>query len=600
MPHPPRRWSGELWAKLAVTLLFVVLAVLRLAAIRAENVNWDEFALLDRVARSFESQQLLAGGRPGLAVVHLMPLVEGCEDEIATIRRARWLWTGWTILLLAGFWRLMVIVRRAAPHPWRGAALAVGMLVLVPVFLRWSIQVRTDQPALACALWGGVAMLASRRRPALAAVAGALFAIGFLFSQKAVYAVALVGLLTVAELVVERDLRWRREIGRGLQCGLTAAAAAVLYLWLVSTWREQPTLVDFEAGFDVFDFYRRAVGNRVYLGMLPTLGGHFVFGALFAVACLFAVGRRGRGGGVPSLAVALALLLLGWAVARFHAGAFPYFWMTLGLFPAAVAGYALEAAVDWLPGRRAQLGAVGVIAALLVASGLPAAVRLLADTQSVQAESLAFIGRHFGPGEVGFHPERAPFCRALESPFPTYFSQHIVFRFRGDQGEENTQTFLEEFRTRHVRYILDSHRLRQFPAPILRFWARNYGIYHSRVLLPARPLAGTAGEEEVFEAVAPGPYTWHQRPEEGMGSLAVDGATVPPDGTIDLAAGEHRASFSGGRVHGTLWLEVGEAPDPTTEPFYSDAVLAEFDGIRPPWPRALLGFGPGDSHRRRR
>lgn len=600
MPHPRRGPSGERLAQLAVALLFAALAILRIAAIRTENINWDEFALLDRAARSIGSEQLLAGGRPGLSVLHLMPLVDGCVDEIGTVRRARWIWTGWTVALLAGFWRLLVMARRTTVHPWRGAALAVGLVVLVPVFLRWSIQVRSDQPALAAALWGGVALLASRRRPALAAVAGALFAAGFLFSQKAVYVIALVGLLALSELLVERDFRWRREIGRGLLCGVAAAAVTGLFLWLMSGWTESPPLVGLETGFDVFDFYRRVLGNRVYIGMLPTLGGHLVFGALFAVACLFAVGRRGRGGGTRALAVGLAILALGWAVARFHAGAFPYFWMALGLFPAAAAGYTLEATLEWLPGRRAQLGMVGVIAALLVASGLPAAVRLLADTQSVQAESLAFIGRHFGHGEVGFHPERAPFCRDLESPFPTYFSQHIVGRFSGSQGEENVGAFLEDFQARQVRYVLDSYRLRQFPGAIQRFWARNYGIFRSRVMLPARSLAGTAGEEEVFEVVVPGPYTWHQRPEEGMGSLAVDGAPVSLDATIDLAAGEHRASFSEGPVHGTLWLEVGEAPAPTTEPFYSDAALAEFDGIRPPWPRALLGFGPGDAHRGRR
>ena len=54
---------------------------------------------------------------------------------------------------------------------------------LLPAFLEWSLQVRSDHIALVGATWGGVALLASRRRPALAVCAGLCFGIGWLSSQ---------------------------------------------------------------------------------------------------------------------------------------------------------------------------------------------------------------------------------------------------------------------------------------------------------------------------------------------------------------------------------------------------------------------------------
>ena len=72
------------------------------AAIFTVAFNWDELVLLDRVARSLEDGVLRAGGHPGLTELVLLPLVEGCGDEIAVGRAARGLWLFFTLTYLAG------------------------------------------------------------------------------------------------------------------------------------------------------------------------------------------------------------------------------------------------------------------------------------------------------------------------------------------------------------------------------------------------------------------------------------------------------------------------------------------------------------------
>src|SRR5262245_45691700 len=80
----------------------------RAASIATPAVNWDEFALLDRVARTARTGVPETGGRPGLAEWLLLPIVSACSDEIATVQHARWLWLGLTLAFLAGLYALLV------------------------------------------------------------------------------------------------------------------------------------------------------------------------------------------------------------------------------------------------------------------------------------------------------------------------------------------------------------------------------------------------------------------------------------------------------------------------------------------------------------
>jgi hypothetical protein len=577
-PDGGRRSERLLQAALAALVL--ALTALHVVAVYRENVNWDEFALFSRARETFEGGHLVGGGRPGLVVLVLLPFVHECTDAVSTVRAARILWSVFTVAFLVALYVFVAGLRRGLAQPWRGAALAVGLLALVPVFARWSLQVRTDQPALAAALWGGVALLASRRKPALAALAGLAFALGYLCSEKALYVVALCGLAAVADLILEPELRWRREsrrvgwmlAGGGLALGAFRGAVALLF-----DSAPAPTV---GAAMQVFAFYRRVLGFRVYRGMLPTLTPHLLLAALFVVALVVTWNRRLPGG--ARLAAAGTFLALGVAVGLFHAGAFPYFWMTLGIFPAAAFGVALEPTLAWLPSSRLRLGAIAIVGALLLAHGLPAAVAVLADTQRPQIESLAFIARNFPPEAVGFHPEKALFCRAAAYPFQTFFSQHIVSRFSGAQRQENVEALLADFRRLPVQFIVDSYRLAQFPPEIRRFWAENYLLYRARVSIPARRVAGDKGESLPLDILVAGPYLWVQRAAPDSGHLVVDGAPISRGGVIELAAGDHRAELVGGPVEGILWLAVDEPPAPSRDPFYSLAARAEFEGIHLP------------------
>ncbi|MBW2694239.1 MAG: hypothetical protein JRE57_16690, partial [Deltaproteobacteria bacterium] len=186
-----RRHGLGLWA---LGLAVAAFAALRIAAVYTVAGNWDEFGLFENASITHETGVLNGGGRPGLAQLVVLPLVADCDDEIEVLQRARLLWVFITLAYLIGVGVLVWYLKPERERRLADALLAVGLLALVPAFLEWSIQVRTDQIALAGGVWGGVALLVSTRRPILALVAGILFGIGLLSTQKLIYVAALIGL----------------------------------------------------------------------------------------------------------------------------------------------------------------------------------------------------------------------------------------------------------------------------------------------------------------------------------------------------------------------------------------------------------------------
>jgi hypothetical protein len=564
----------RLGAWLLAGALALVLAA-RVAAVFTANVHWDEFALLHLADRTHATGVLQAGGRPGLAVVTLLPFVAHCDDEIQVIRRARLLWTALALAFVAG---VAVWISQLAPPGrggWREAGLAAALLAAVPAFLDASIQIRTDQIALAGGAWGGAALLASRRRPALALAAGALFAVGLLGSQKVLYLAVLAGLLAAGDQGLARELRPRREALRLLAGG----AGFVAVLWAFGAGLEhafqvpaaapvrRPISAAFlEQGFSLFAFYRETIGFAEYREMLPTLGAHAVLLAGLLAASWAALRRRRFGDG--RLALAWAVLFMGLAVGLFHAAAFGYFWMTLGLFPAIGLALALEPIRELgrpLPPRGRRLVAAGFWCLLALPGSLHLGA-LLTDTQAVQRESLAFVHRNFDRSAAGFHPESALFCQEEAQPTRTWFSQHIYRRFAGDGRQRNTERMLRNFRETPVEFILQSFRLDQFPPELRRFWAENYQPYRASVFVAGRRFGGERGTETDFELIVPGRYRWI--PVGGPRRVAIDGRLVAAGEVVTLDRGSYAARFVDPVPDGMLVLALDEPPGRAPLQFY--------------------------------
>ena len=95
--------------------LLMLVVGLRIAAVFSESINWDELNLVHNAAWTHQSGELHAGGRPGLAVLILLPLVADCEDEVAVVRRARLLWVVFSLALVAGLAVLMIALNPSSP-----------------------------------------------------------------------------------------------------------------------------------------------------------------------------------------------------------------------------------------------------------------------------------------------------------------------------------------------------------------------------------------------------------------------------------------------------------------------------------------------------
>jgi hypothetical protein len=565
----PRRRLCRRWTLVGFAVAFAV--ALRVAAVYTVAANWDEFSVFETASETYETGVLHAGGRPGLAQLLVLPWVAGCHDEIEVVQRARLLWVLFTLIFLAGVGVLAAQLQPVRDRRLADATLAIGLLALVPAFLEWSIQVRTDQIALAGGVWGGVALLASRRRPLFALAAGALFCVGFLSSQKLLYVAALMGLLALGQLEFARKLRPGREAIRATLCAVAFAGSLLAIHGVTAREIEipqdhavlSPSMV--RGGLSAFEFYRNTIGWSQYRAMLPTLGPHIALLAGLVTASV--VARRRRERLHHSLKLAWLILLLGAAVGSFHAAAFFYFWMTLGLFPALAFAVARQPLCDLLPevGRSKSLAIAGFWLAL-AGPGLIEMIAMLEDTQRIQRDSFEFVHRNFRSDDTGFNPESALFCRGAGQPLGLYFSSRIYRNFGVPGSEPNRARLIQEFRDARIAFLVESFRLNQFPVEIRRFWAENYQPYRASVFVAGRQLSGHAGTESSFELIAPGAYRW--LPRTGPQSVVVDGQSLDPGAVVHLDSGEHVAAFAEDVPGGMLVLALAEPPGDAPLSFY--------------------------------
>jgi hypothetical protein len=567
--------SRRVW----ITLLAFAFAATQFVSVFTESANWDELALFHRTERSASTGTLQGGGRPGLAVLALIPFVQACTDTMATIARVRLVWVAITLGILAALFFLLQGAARESEHRVHAAALGVAMIALVPVFMRWSVQVRTDQPAVAAALWASVALLASRRRPWLATVAGVLFVVGYLFSQKAVYVGALGTAIVLGDLIVDGPAVWTREFRRIARriVWLAIGAALVMFAWVTALTLLNGSMVPLapvSAVLNVFDYYRERFGYRVYVGMLPTLYPH-VAGLVLLLLAL-RVAHRCKTARIRPLLVALAVAALGLAVGAFHAAAFPYFWITLGLFPACAIGLGWPAIASTWPTASRPI-AVGLWAWLLIIA-VPYRVEMLQDTQAVQRETFGFIQRNFDMTARGFNADGGLFCRRDPQPFPVYLHEHVMRTFSGPDGDRQADLFIAEFRTRPVAFMIEDFLLHPFPAKVSEFWATHYVRYHGSAAVAGRKVTGSAGTQIDVDIIVPGNYRW-----SGLGPISIEGTRLEPGATIRLSTGGHAMTLGEDTPDGVLALALPEPPQPSQLPFHPWAPVAEIAGSRWVW-----------------
>jgi len=268
------------------------------------------------------------------------------------------------------------------------------------------------------------------------------------------------------------------------------------------------------------------------------------------------------------LGLAWAALLLGVSVALFHAAAFSYFWMTLGLFPAlafAIAAEPLRRLV--LPSaERSRRVIVGGFWLVLVVPAVMQMGFLLSDTQSVQRDSLAFVHRNFERDVAGFHPESGLFCQAGIQPVRTYFSQHLYQDFAGTSREDHTKSLIGIFRRKPIAFMLQSFRLNQFPVEVRRFWADNYQPYRGSVLVAGRRLEGRSGERTEIELVVPGRYRW--LPIGDPIPVVIGGRPIAAGEIVSLESGILEIEFKVDVPAGLLVLALKDLPGPASAAFY--------------------------------
>lgn len=563
------------WARLSLLALILAFVVVHFVAIFRENVNWDELALLARSAQAQRSGVLVGGGRPGLATLILIPFVEGCTNSITAVVNARLLWSVFTFGYLGGIYALASHID--GRRRWSTAGfVALGLIALVPLFQRWSLQVRTDQPALAFATWGGVVLLVSRRRAPLAALAGALFAVGFLFTQKALYLSALSGLLALGAAWLERDLRLRRDLARLVYTAAGVGGIYALYRIILGALYDIPNITiagSIQSARNYAHF-----GWAVYEAALPLLVPHAIVILLLIVLTL----RGFRGGHALFRPVVLgwSILVLGTIIVFVHSSRFPYFWMTLGAFFAMTAAVVVSMLPQSLTTRTRRL-LLAFLGLLLFARAVPGADEILEDTISQQSRSMAFANRNFPDTAIGFHPERGLFCRERPGDFTTYFLPIIKSEFTGDKGHDNMEAFAKSFRELPVAFMIDSFRLALFPEPIRQFWANTYVRYTDGVMVPGRYVHGIAGTVIPFEALVAGEYTFHLPEGHPAETITVGGQLLKPGGIIQLPAGRNDIVLQGAIDIGLVALRLAEPPQPETiQAFYNPAVLIEGDGRR--------------------
>jgi len=569
------------WAAAAIIAVAAWFLTTHYLHVFSEVINWDEFALLERADRSVRFGTIVGAGRPGLVTIVLMPFVKGCIDATRSVVEARLLWQVITLVYLAGVYFL---VRRWFIHAGRPdegrvqGLLAVALLAFLPAFVVWSVQVRTDQAALAAAVWGGFFLLSTGYWQA--ALAGALFGISLLCTQKGIYPIVLFGAMLATASVARAwsgPAEPRSELVLAAKrlaiAGLGAFALIGTYLLLVPEATKVASQATLMSALDTMRFTRAGQGYRIYTVHAPRLVVHWV---LFAALVLWSarIVRNREKPEIVLLATSWLALLLGLATIAFHGSSFPYFIMTAGLFPALALAMAAGRPIA-MAGRWSWFLVVLTIALAALQSGRES-VQMLYDTQREQRDTLRLVYDSPLRDRRGYQVEGALLCMRDPEPLPVLFSAMIWNRFHDSpQAAENTANFIKEFRSRPIAYIVDSYRLRQFPAEVRSFWSEHY-LWYAHSLYVA---GYNVKEPRDIDIVVPGRYRWDADAKSPAARLTIGSQTLRPGDSIDLAVGVQRVEIVGAGAIGQLILADLPKPQRDGYPFfYHHRQILQLDG----------------------
>ena len=559
-----------LWAAAVVAAAAAWFLTTHYLHIFSEVINWDEFAMLERAERSSRFGSVIGSGRPGLVTIVLMPLVEGCIDAARSVVQARQFWMAITVVYLIGVY---VLVRRWFVHVGRAdegraqGLIAVALLAFLPAFVVWSVQVRSDQPALAAVVWGGALLLGTRNWQAL--TAGLLFAVGLLCTQKALYAIALIGVLfataTAARAFGEGG-NPSAEVRSAVRRLATGALAGVLVIGVYAFFVPDVTRLASESmiagSLETMRMSRAGQGYRIYTVHATRLVVHWVFFAVLVGWTARVLWNRDK----PELfvvATSWLSLLLGLIVIMVHGSSFPYFIMTAGLFPALA--LAMPAGRPLAMSGRWSWALVAIAVALSAAQSSRESVQMLHDTQREQRETLRLVYDSPLKDRRGYHVEGALLCMRDPEPMPVMFSPMIYQRFhQSPQAMQNRSDWIKEFRDRPIAYIVESYRLRQFPHEIREFWSKHYVWYARSLYIAGFKIA----EQTEVEVIVPGRYRWDADPTSPTSQLKLGTVLLEPGDEVELALGSLPAQPVGEGARGELLL--ADLPKPTRDqyPFF--------------------------------
>jgi len=553
----------------------LVWTLLHLFWVFTENINGDEFILLARARDTFLSGQVLSGGRPGLGTIALIPFVQTCSDAIASVRAARVMWTVFGVIILTGSWTTLRYLFAGRETGAVDALIGVTLLALTPGFLRYSIQVRTDQPAVALGILAASFLLASRHRLRWAFAAGILFGIGYLFSQKLLYVGALAGLLVAGDILLAKDLVPSREFKRFSAVVVTFLFVVIAYQTVIPLLFEPSKPLNVGAQMSDFRYYHEVIGYYFYKLMAVELIPYAILAGL-AVAGSVKLIRRGGWEDRISLLLACLIACLGIMVAWFHAGRFPYFWITLGLFPAVAVASALPAIraaskgnsipTFWL---RSAFAVLGFFAAL-------EAAYLSVDSQEIQSDSLRFVDENFAAEARGFHPERAHLCRDDPEHFQAFVIQSIARRFEWvEDTDSSLASFMADFETRPVEFLIESFLMDWYPSELQEFWAAHYTRYATAVFVPGLRVEAAHGVPHRFDVIVPGEYQWRPAHDSQSDRIRIGEDELGPDESIVLDRGVYFINTGSVAADGLFTLRMRDDPSLDAEDFYT--------GFLPSW-----------------